>query len=129
MRRQVAAAVVYLSGKILITRRSPGEKLAGMWEFPGGKLEADETPQTCIVRELREELGIESDAGEILTTSLYTYPGGTIELIAVLVSLRSTALKLQVHDLAEWVLPNELLRYDLAPADIPIAEEIIRTYG
>ncbi|HBP6464267.1 TPA: NUDIX domain-containing protein [Pseudomonas aeruginosa] len=100
-----------------------------MWEFPGGKLEADETPQACIVRELREELGVESKAGDILTTSLYTYPGGAIELVAVVVSLRSTALKLQVHDLAKWVLPHELLSYDLAPADIPIAEEIIRTYG
>ncbi|ERY92236.1 hypothetical protein Q022_04921 [Pseudomonas aeruginosa BWHPSA009] len=100
-----------------------------MWEFPGGKLEADETPQACIVRELREELGVESEAGEILTTSLYTYPGGAVELIAVVVFLRSTAFKLQVHDLAEWVPPHELLGYDLAPADIPIAKEIIHTYG
>ncbi|MBV7564167.1 (deoxy)nucleoside triphosphate pyrophosphohydrolase [Pseudomonas sp. sia0905] len=129
MGRKVAAAVIYLAGKILIARRAPGEKLAGMWEFPGGKLEANETPQACITRELHEELGVESDAGEILTTSIYTYPGGTIELIAVVVELRSTAFKLQVHDLAEWVLPNELLDYDLAPADIPIAEEIIHTYG
>ncbi|HBO4813837.1 TPA: (deoxy)nucleoside triphosphate pyrophosphohydrolase [Pseudomonas aeruginosa] len=129
MVQSVAAAVIYLNDKVLITRRAPGEKLAGIWEFPGGKLEAGETPQTCIVRELREELGVESVAGEILTTSLYTYPGGAVELIAVVVSLRSTALKLQVHDLAKWIPPHELLSYDLAPADIPIAEEIIRTYG
>ncbi|EIU7214838.1 TPA: (deoxy)nucleoside triphosphate pyrophosphohydrolase [Pseudomonas aeruginosa] len=129
MVQSVAAAVIYLNDKVLITRRAPGEKLAGIWEFPGGKLEAGETPQTCIVRELREELGVESVAGEILTTSLYTYPGGAVELIAVVVSLRSTALKLQVHDLAKWIPPQELLSYDLAPADIPIAEEIIRTYG
>ncbi|MEX6501702.1 NUDIX domain-containing protein [Pseudomonas zhanjiangensis] len=51
MGRQVAAAVVHLDGKILITRRAPGKKLAGMWEFPGGKLEHEETPQTCITRE------------------------------------------------------------------------------
>ncbi|HCF4304513.1 NUDIX domain-containing protein [Pseudomonas aeruginosa] len=60
MRQSVAAAVVYLNGKILITRRAPGEKLSGMWEFLGSKLEADETPQACIVRELREELGNEN---------------------------------------------------------------------
>lgn len=129
MANQVAAAVVYRNGNILITRRAPNEKLAGMWEFPGGKLAPGETPQSCIVRELREELGVESDAGEILTTSVFTYPGGTIELIAVTVSLRSTVLTLHVHDRAEWVTPPDLLGYELAPADIPIAEEIIRKYG
>ncbi|KAB0532945.1 MULTISPECIES: (deoxy)nucleoside triphosphate pyrophosphohydrolase [Pseudomonas] len=129
MKEPVAAAVVHLDGKILITRRAPGQKLAGMWEFPGGKLERGETPQDCIIRELREELGVESVAGEILTSTIYTYPGGTIELIAVRVDLKSTQFTLQVHDLFEWVRPQELLRHDLAPADIPIAEEIIRTYG
>jgi len=127
--RQVAAAIIYRDGNILITRRAPGEKLAGMWEFPGGKLESGETPQSCIVRELREELGVESDAGEILTTSVFTYPGGTIELIAVIVSLQSAVLTLRVHDRAEWAIPQYLLGYELAPADIPIAEEIIRKYG
>nr|WP_313327145.1 (deoxy)nucleoside triphosphate pyrophosphohydrolase [Stutzerimonas balearica] len=129
MANQVAAAVVYQDGNILITRRAPGEKLAGMWEFPGGKLESGESPQSCIIRELREELGVESDASEILTTSVFTYPGGTIELIAVTVSLRSAVLTLHVHDRAEWVAPEDLLGYELAPADIPIAEEIIRKYG
>lgn len=127
--KRVAAAVVYRDGNILITRRAPGEKLAGMWEFPGGKLESGESPQSCIVRELREELGVDSDAGEILTTSVFTYPGGTIELIAVTVSLRSAVLTLHVHDRAEWVTPLDLMSYELAPADIPIAEEIIRKYG
>ncbi|CRM40231.1 CTP pyrophosphohydrolase [Pseudomonas sp. 31 E 6] len=129
MKKPVAAAVVHLHGKVLITRRAPGEKLAGMWEFPGGKLEQEETPQDGITRELREELGVESVAGEILTSTTYTYPGGTIELIAIMVTLQSTQFTLQVHDLFEWVRPQELLQYDLAPADIPIAEEIIRKYG
>jgi 8-oxo-dGTP diphosphatase len=129
MANQVAAAVVYRDGNILITRRAPGEKLAGVWEFPGGKLEPGETPQSCIVRELREELGVESDASEILTTSVFTYSGGSIELIAVTVSLRSAVLTLQVHDKAEWVAPQDLLGYELAPADVPIAEEVIRKYG
>jgi len=129
MKKPVAAAVIHLDGKVLITRRAPGEKLAGMWEFPGGKLEHEETPQECITRELREELGVESVAGEILTSTTYIYPGGTIELIAIMVTLQSTQFTLQVHDLFEWVQPQKLLQYDLAPADIPIAEEIIRKYG
>lgn len=69
MKKSVAAAVFYLDGKILITRRVPGEKLTGMWEFPGDKIEHEETPQEYIIREIREELG------EILAISNYTYPG------------------------------------------------------
>ncbi|KTC42381.1 NUDIX hydrolase [Pseudomonas sp. ABAC21] len=129
MKKPVAAAVVHLDGKILITRRALGQSLAGLWEFPGGKLEHEESPQECITRELREELGVESVAGEILTTTIYAYPGGEIELIAISVELQSTQFTLQVHDRFEWVRPRELLRYKLAPADIPIAQEIIRKYG
>lgn len=129
MKKPVAAAVVHLDGKILITRRALGHSLAGLWEFPGGKLEHEESPRECIIRELREELGVESVAGEILTTTTYAYPGGEIELIAISVELQSTQFTLQVHDRFEWVRPQELLRYNLAPADIPIAEEIIRKYG
>lgn len=127
--KRVAAAVVYLEGKVLITRRAPGEKLAGLWEFPGGKLEADETPQHCIVREIHEELRVGSIAGDILTESVFTYPGDTIQLVAVELTLNSTNFVLQVHDRVEWCLPRELLSYELAPADIPIAMEIIRKYG
>jgi 8-oxo-dGTP pyrophosphatase MutT (NUDIX family) len=59
--RQVTAAIIEDSGKILIARRSPASKLAGMWEFPGGKVEEGESPELCLVRELREELGIETE--------------------------------------------------------------------
>lgn len=127
--KKVAAAVVYLDGKVLLTRRAPGEQLAGMWEFPGGKLEGDESAQHCIVREIYEELGVHSTAGEIFTESVFTYPGGTIRLIAVELAVRSTQFVLQVHDRVEWCAPHELLSYELAPADIPIAKEIIRKYG
>lgn len=129
MKKLVAAAVVHLDGKTLITRRAPGQNLEGLWEFPGGKVEHEESAQQCITRELREELGVESVAGEMLTTTTYAYPGGEIELIAISVELQSTQFTLQVHDRFEWVLPQELLRYNLAPADIPIAQEIIRKYG
>jgi 8-oxo-dGTP diphosphatase len=129
MKKPVAAAVVHLDGKILITRRAPGQNLEALWEFPGGKLEHEESAQECIIRELREELGVESVAGEILTTTTYAYPGGEIELIAISVELQSIQFTLQVHDRFEWVLPQELLQYNLAPADVPIAQEIIRKYG
>lgn len=129
MKKTVAAAVVFLDGRILITRRAPGQDLEGLWEFPGGKVEPGEALQECITRELNEELGVTSVVGEILMTVIYDYPGGTIELTAILVELQSTQFTMQVHDLYEWVRPDNLLLYDLAPADIPIAEELVRKYG
>lgn len=126
---KVAAAIAFRNNRVLLTRRAPGQRLAGFWEFPGGKLEENEMPEECITRELLEELGVHSTAGEILTRSSYTYPGGAIELIAVRVDLHSTDLTLSVHDAYEWVLPSRLIEMKLAPADIPIAKELARRYG
>ncbi|TWJ09797.1 (deoxy)nucleoside triphosphate pyrophosphohydrolase [Altererythrobacter ishigakiensis] len=122
--KQVAAAIAISEGKVLVTRRAAGQKLAGFWEFPGGKLEPGEDVQMCIVRELQEELGVTSTAGEVLTVSEYTYPGGAISLIAVEVSLHSSEFTLTVHDEYAWKAPGELLALNLAPADIPIARQI-----
>jgi len=127
--KQVAAAIAISEGKVLVTRRAAGQKLAGFWEFPGGKLEPGEDVQTCIVRELQEELGVTSTAGDVLTISEYTYPGGAISLIAIEVSLHTSAFTLTVHDDYAWKAPGELLALNLAPADIPIAKELIERYG
>lgn len=125
--KDVAAAIAIRGNRVLVTRRAPGQKLAGVWEFPGGKLEAGETPQTCIVRELFEELSIACEADEVLTQNLHTYPGGAINLIAVRVRMASDDWQLSVHDEARWVSATELMDLDLAPADIPIAETVIST--
>jgi 8-oxo-dGTP diphosphatase len=122
--KEVAAAIAISEGKVLVTRRAAGQKLAGYWEFPGGKLEPGEDVQTCIVREIQEELGVSSTAGEVLAISDYSYPGGAISLIAIEVSLHSSNLTLTVHDKYAWVAPGELLNLNLAPADIPIAKEL-----
>lgn len=127
--KQVAAAIAFNDGKVLVTRRAAGQKLAGFWEFPGGKLEPGEDVQTCIVRELEEELGVKSTAGEILAVSEYTYPGGAISLIAIEVSLHTSEFTLTVHDEHAWKAPGELLELNLAPADIPIAKELIERNG
>jgi len=127
--KQVAAAIISNKGKILVTRRAPGEKLAGYWEFPGGKVEKSETPQECIVRELLEELSIHATAGEIIARTIYEYTGGTIELIAIECKVKEPQIKLRVHDSYEFLQPNELLDIKLAPADIEIAEEVVRRHA
>ncbi|QZP07696.1 (deoxy)nucleoside triphosphate pyrophosphohydrolase [Caenibius sp. WL] len=127
--KQVAAAIALNRGKVLVARRAPGENLAGYWEFPGGKLEDGESPHVCIIRELQEELNLAAEAGEILAESVYEYPGGSINLIGVSVKLLSDEIQLSVHDQIDWVAPSALLSINLAPADIAIAEELVRRYG
>ena len=126
--KQVAAAIIFNKGKILVTRRAPGEKLAGYWEFPGGKLEGNETPRECIVRELREELGLHATAGAVIASSVYEYTGGAIELIAVECTVQDYGIDLTVHDAYEYIQPEALLDVRLAPADIDIAKKIIKQH-
>jgi len=122
--KQVAAAIAREGDRVLVTRRAPGQHLAGFWEFPGGKLEKGETVQTCIVRELREELGVSCLARDVIAESVHEYAGGTINLIAIAVDLIETTFSLTVHDEAMFVTPSELLTMQLAPADIPIARQL-----
>lgn len=127
--KNVSAAIILQDGQILITRRAPGEKLAGFWEFPGGKQEPGETIQQCLVRELREELELHVDAGEVLVESTFEYPGGAIRLVGVEAVIASGNIVLSVHDAYQWVGLGKLLNYELAPADIPIAKWILENYG
>jgi len=76
----VAAALVFRDGKLLITQRPVSSHLGGLWEFPGGKRENHETFQDCLVRELREELGIEVAVGNLVESIVHTYPEKTVHL-------------------------------------------------
>src|ERR1019366_4764992 len=76
----VAAALVFREGKLLITQRHAGAHLGGLWEFPGGKREPDETFPECLIRELREELGIEVEVGELVESLTHAYPKKTVHL-------------------------------------------------
>jgi mutator protein MutT len=76
----VAAALVFRDGKLLITQRYPGAHLGGLWEFPGGKREPAETFEDCLVRELREELGIEVVVGELVESLIHDYAEKTVHL-------------------------------------------------
>lgn len=127
--KHVAAALAIKEGRILLTRRAPGQQLEGLWEFPGGKQEPHETIQQCIEREIREELSLSCTARQVFTESIYRYEGGAIKLIGVLVELGHEEPELKVHDRIAWVPLVDVLAYKLAPADIPIAKEVINAYG
>jgi 8-oxo-dGTP diphosphatase len=126
---QVAAAVVFHEGKILIARRKQGLTLSGKWEFPGGKIEENETMVQCLKRELREELGIEVSIDEFILASKHTYNFGDVELFAFKASLISGDLTLQDHSEIKWVLPSELMSYDFPEATIPICRQIAESTG
>jgi len=120
----VVAAVIVRGGEILLTRRAPSESHAGFWEFPGGKVERGEAPRAALRRELREELGIEGVVGDFVAGNRHRYPGVEIQLDAYWVAGGAQPLRLKVHDQAHWVQPDHLLTYQLAPADVPIAEHL-----
>ena len=125
----VTAAIIKKDRSILLTRRKSGEKLEGFWEFPGGKLEDGESPQECLERELFEELGVASKAGDIFAESIFHYDHVTIKLLGIETKLIGRKLTLNVHDKAKWIPIKNLLEYRLAPADIPIAKKIIKEFG
>lgn len=113
----VVAAVVVRDGRVLLTRRLEGQHLAGLWEFPGGKLEGGESPQEALVRECREECGIEVEVGEIVDVTYHRYPEKDVLLLFYRCELRAGEVRhLQVADHA-WVAPSELDDYPLPPAD------------
>lgn len=121
----VIAGIVVKDGKILVARRSPGENLAGKWEFPGGKLELGETPEFCLKRELKEELGIDGTTGPHICDSVFNYDFGSIMLRAYAFQWESGKIRLSVHDELVWVSPAALLELDLAPADVAIAKIVM----
>ena len=122
--QQVTAAVIEKDGKILIARRKQKDPLGGKWEFPGGKLESGETPEACLRRELREELGIETSVEEFVCSSRFVYRHITIELLVYRTSYVSGEIRLNEHDRVKWVLPEELKDYDFSEADKPVVRKL-----
>jgi len=122
--RQVTAAVIIENGRMLLTRRPPGDPLAGMWELPGGKIEPGETPQECVERELLEELEMTCRAGHIIAQTTYDYEHGSFEILALEVQ-RLSNFVLKNHDATVWAKLERLADYVLAPADITLISQIV----
>ena len=120
----VTAAVIKKDNKILIAKRKKGH-LENKWEFPGGKLEPNETPEGCLKRELSEEFGIETKIGKLLATSIHEYAHIKIKLMAYEVDYISGEFILNDHKEIKWVNTEDLLIYDFASADIPIVKILL----
>lgn len=122
--KEVSAAIIVEGDCVLLARRAPGQKLEGLWEFPGGKREVDETIEDCLIRELKEELALSVETAEVFGVSQYHYPGGAIRLVGIRARIIEGSPMLSVHDKVEWVSVSNILDYELAPADVPLAQRL-----
>ena len=126
----VSAAIIVrknpetLKKEILATQRGYGD-FKGGWEFPGGKLEPDETPKECIVREIREELATEVKAEKIIGVVEYDYPSFHLTMHCILCSIVSGDLKLLEHEDAKWLTRETLYSVDWLPADRLILDRLL----
>lgn len=120
----VVCAVIEHNGAILAVRRRPPHHLAGLWEFPGGKIEDDETPEAALAREILEELGLPIIVGQPLDPVDHHYPEKSIRLLPYRCSCTSRTLHLIDHDVACWLPPPGLHKLQWAPADLPIVKQL-----
>jgi len=122
---QVTGALIKKNDKYLIGRRGPNEKSPGLWEFPGGKIEKGETPIECIKRELKEELNINAEIGDLVTKYNYDYPNVSYLLYFFKVKSYIGEFKIIVHDKLEWVSLNDFHKYDFLQGDTPLINQML----
>lgn len=121
---KVTAAVLEHHGKIFIAQRKPTDHLAHKWEFPGGKIENNESPEQCLKREMQEEFHINVSIGDYIESNIYHYDHISIELMVFRTYWVNGEIDLQDHADYQWVRVNHLGNYDFAPADIPFFEKL-----
>ena len=122
---QVTAAVIRNGEKVMICKRPQGKRFGGQWEFPGGKIEAGESPQQALERELREELGTEIRAGKALAEITHVYPDISIRLTLLSARIVAGEPQLLEHTQLRWVSPREAGALDLCPADRTLLNQIM----
>ncbi len=122
----VTCAIIFFDKKILVTQRSEKMKLPLKWEFPGGKLEENESEIDCIKREIKEEINIEIEVLKSLSNSIYDYGVFKINLIPFISNYVSGEIILSEHKDYKLLDKSELLNLDWAEADLPIVEEFLK---
>lgn len=122
---EVVCGVIVRDNKVLCVQRSEKMLLPLKWEFPGGKIEKNETPEQCLDREIKEELGVKIEILEKLSNSYCDYGSFEIILIPYLCKYLGDEIILSEHKEFQWLLFSELTMLDWAPADVPIVKEIM----
>src|SRR5215211_1608537 len=122
-----ACALVDADGRVLIAQRPPGKPLAGFWEFPGGKVEEGETPETSLIRELREELGIDTQSACLAPLSFASHNYVDFHLLMPLYVCRRWEGTMRPLDgqAIRWVRPPQLRDFEMLPADVPLIAPLI----
>ena len=124
---EVVAAIIKKQDKIFITRRSYGE-FADMWEFPGGKIELGESREEALIREVKEELELDINNLEYLTTVEYDYPNFHLTMHCFISEIFGGELVLNAHNDAKWVSLEELSTQKWVPADVEVVEKILNDF-
>jgi mutator protein MutT len=125
--KQVGVGIIWDREKLLIDRRLPTGSFPGMWEFPGGKLEAGESVVDCIAREILEELGLKVEVGAELITIDHSYPGFDIQLIVHHCKYLGGTPQLLACDEVRWVTVADLINYEIPAANAAIVDRLKAT--